>query len=147
MSAWRLRGSSAGSWGVFRRDDDLAADASSDEIADRVRDLIQRDDPVDGGGDRPGLDQRPERVEVGAVRLGDEGPQTLAHEERQHHGGELAVDASGEAAATLTPDDDQRPVTGENAAEPGQRPVAPDVEDDVVALAAVGDVGARVVIT
>src|SRR3954452_11048961 len=30
-------------------DDDLAAHVSADEVADRVRDLVQRDDPVDGG--------------------------------------------------------------------------------------------------
>jgi hypothetical protein len=43
----------------------------------------------------PGLDQYSERVEVGAVGLGDERSEALAYEERQDHGAELAVDPAG----------------------------------------------------
>src|SRR4051794_19217639 len=42
-------------------------------------------------------------------------------------------------------DDDQRAVARENAAKPGERTIATDVEDDVVAPAVVADVGVRVV--
>jgi hypothetical protein len=55
------------------------------------------------------------------------------------------VNASRPATAALATDDDQRAVAGEDAAESGQRPVAADVEDDVVALAIVTDVGVRLV--
>ena len=55
------------------------------------------------------------------------------------------MDASGPATAALAADDDQRAVVGEDAAEPGHRPVAADVEDDVVALAILADVAVRVV--
>ena len=47
---------------------------------------VQRDRPVDDGRDRAGLDQFSERVEVGAVLLRDERPESLAYEGRQRHG-------------------------------------------------------------
>ncbi|HTE60530.1 MAG TPA: MFS transporter, partial [Solirubrobacteraceae bacterium] len=101
------------------RDGDLPSHASAGEVTDRIRDLVQRDHPVDHGRDRARLDQRSERVEIGAVRVRDEPgrPEPLSHEARHHHGPELAVEAPGPPAPALAADEDQRSVAREHAAE------------------------------
>lgn len=74
------RSTRAGAGSKSCRDDDLAAGVSRGEVADCVRDLVQRDHFVDDGRERARLDQRSERVEVRRVLLRDERPEALAHE-------------------------------------------------------------------
>src|SRR5919198_3750556 len=62
------------------RDDELSPHAARVEVADRVRHLRQRADPLDDRRDCARLDQIPERVEVFAVLAGDERPEALSHE-------------------------------------------------------------------
>jgi hypothetical protein len=58
----------------------------------------------------------------------------------------VPAEAAGDpAAALLAAQEDGRSVRGERAAQPGQRWVAGDVEDEVVAASAVGEVLAGVV--
>jgi len=90
---------------------------SGGEVTDRIRDLVQRDDPVNDGRARARRDQCSERVEVWAVLVRDERPEALTHEGRQHHGTELAVETPRASTAAFVADADQRSVASENATE------------------------------
>src|SRR4051794_20852634 len=63
----------------------------------------------------------------------------------EHLRPDLAAAAAEQAPVGLPADDDQPPVRGEGAAQPGEPGVAADVEDDVVAAAAVGEIRPGVV--
>ena len=58
---------------------------------------------------------------------------------------ELAVEAAQPPSVGLASDDDEPAFRGQGSTKVRQPAVAPDVEDDVVALVAVGEVVARVV--
>lgn len=75
-----------------------------------------------------------------SVLRGHQRAQLLADERGQHERPESAVETSDPPSARFAADDDERSPGGEGAAEAGQRSVSSGVEDDVVALPAVGDV-------
>ena len=99
---------------------------------------------VDGRRDLAGLDELA-AARAGRSAFSDETSmrQRLADERRQQHGPERAVEAPEPASAGLAADDDQRAPSGEHPAKVGQPAAAADVEDDVVAVVAVGEVLAR----
>src|SRR5215217_5417359 len=74
------------------------------------------------------------------VLLVDERAQLLAHERREHHRPELAIGASEPPSSPFTANDNEGPPGGEGAPKACQRGVPADVEDQVVALFALGEV-------
>jgi len=126
-------------------DDDLAAGPTVEQVADGGGGLGERIAPVDRRRDVAGLDELGERGQVGGVLLRDEGAERLGDEAGHERRPDLAAAAAQQPAVGLAADDDQPSPWSERAPEMAQPGVAADVEDDVEAGSAVGEVRARVV--
>jgi inner membrane transporter RhtA len=126
-------------------DDDLAPGVACSHVLDGRDGLAQWVGPVDDRRYLARLDEFGEHVQVRRVLGADERAQLLTGERGEHDGPELAVAPAEPPAARLGPDDDQRSARGQGAAKLAQRPVAPGVEDHVVALRSGADVVAGVI--
>src|SRR5581483_9903761 len=98
-------------------DDDLASGPTVDHVPDGRGRLAQRERPVDGGSDLSGLDEVTEGHEVLRVLRRDERAELLAHQRRQQHRPQLAVDAAEPASAGFASDDEEPAVRRERSAE------------------------------
>jgi hypothetical protein len=98
-------------------DDDFSSGVSLFQIPDRLGDLGERVGPVDDRCDLPGFDELLEDDHVLVVLRGDERPQLLAHERRQHERAELAIGAPEPPSTGLASDDDEGPPGSEGAPE------------------------------
>src|SRR4051812_38445574 len=114
-------------------------------MADGGGGLGERVAPVDDRGEVAALDELGERGQVGGVLLRDEGAERLGDERGEQRRPDLAAAAAQQPSGGLAADDDQPSVRGEGAPEMTQPGVAADVEDDVEAGSAVGEVRAGVV--
>ncbi len=100
---------------------------------------------MDDGFHGAGLYEVREEPKIVVLLCGDEPQQPLAYERRQHQRPRYAPDAASPLASAFAADDDEGSARGEGAAEPVQRPVSGDIEDEVVAAGAVRRVLAGVV--
>jgi len=101
--------------------------------------------PVDYGPDLARLEALGEDGEVISVLEHDERPQSLPDEGRQQHRPQLPMNASEPSPTGFGADDHERSPGGERPAKASQRPMPSGIEDDVVAMTAVGDVLAGLV--
>src|SRR5437773_5313036 len=126
------------------RDDDLAARLARADVADRLHSLAERIGPIDGGPELALLEELLEDDEVGESRLRDEEDDPLLQDPRAHEGGTDAGE-DGHPSALVRSDEQEDPVRHEDASHVGDRAVPGDVEDRVVAPAALREVLFRVV--
>ncbi len=120
-------------------DHDLSAGPSVDQVPDGGGRLVEREGPVDDRGDVTCCNVLDEHGEVGMVLGADPRPaEVLADERGQQRGAQHAVGAAEPPTAALATDDRQPPRWREGTPQAGQPGVAADVEDLVVAAAAVG---------
>jgi hypothetical protein len=108
------------------------------QLADGCGYLGQRVGLADDRGDLAGFDQPAQRVEVGLAVPGDERGQPLAHQRRERERPELSADPGPLGA--LADGDNERSGGSECPPEPREAAVPADVEDQVIVLAAVGEV-------
>src|SRR5215211_3670009 len=130
---------------VSHADDDFTSSVSFFQITDGFGDLTQRVRPIDDRCDLPRFDELLEDDQILVVLLVDERAKLLAHERGQHERPELAICASEPPSSPFASNDDEGPPGGEGAPQVCQRRVPADVEDQVVALIALGEILARVV--
>ena len=115
------------------------------EVSHRLRDLVQREGPVDTRRYLARLDEFGEPFQVTGALLRQEKCQPLPYQPRQNRGAELPIKSSCQAAALLTTDDHDRPGGCECATQPGKCGVPSDIEDQVVAARPIGEVLSGVV--
>src|SRR3954451_7618558 len=70
----------------------LPRGAAISEVADRVRNLVERECPVDDRPDRPGFEQLPQLLQVLAALPCDEEAELLMNERRERRRPELTPD-------------------------------------------------------
>src|SRR5215210_1371463 len=126
-------------------DDNFSLSVSLLQKTDGLGDLAKWVRPVDDRCDLPRFDEFFEDDHVLVVLLGDERPQLLAHERGQHERADLAIGASEPSSSPFASGYDEGPPGYEDAPEACQRGVPPDVQDQIVALIALGEVLACVV--
>src|SRR5215208_5301744 len=126
-------------------DDDFSSSVSFFQIPDGLGDLAQRVSPVDDWCDLTGFDELLEDEHVLVVLLVNECAQLLAHERGQHERADLAIGTSEPPSSPFASNDDEGPPRSEGPPEACQRRVPADVQDQIVALIALGEVLAGVV--
>src|SRR5688572_11033110 len=123
-----------------RVDYDLTPHVSCTEAPDRVGGLAQRETPVDDRSDRSALDEPCQQRESFRIAFRDERDDPPAPgERRQHHGLEQSP-GWREPSSRRPADGDEDSVRFHDAPAVAERPGSADVEDDVPAVAAAGEV-------
>src|SRR6266540_1587731 len=134
---------------VSDADDELPSGLSRFQVADGLRHFAQRERLVDDRRDLPGFDELLyDHQAVSRILDATEGVQ-LAHEGSHHHqlgeAAQAAEPAVARGSVLVVPDQDVGPLGSDRALDGRPRMVPGDVEDDVVSLAAPGEVLLRVV--
>src|SRR5919202_2757554 len=126
-------------------DDDFPLSVPFFQIPDGLWGLGEWVGPVDDRFELASLDELLKENQVLAVLPCDERAQLLLHEPGQYRRPQLAICASEPPPSPFAPDDDEGSLRREGAPEARQRRVPAEVEDQVIAPLALGEVLARVV--
>ena len=135
---------SAGSYCFVRNDHDLASSVPFFHVADRGRGLAQRITPIDDGRHLAGLHEPGQESQVLLFQVREKPEELLAHEWRQHE--RLDQTIHGPDPVTLRSSNDDHGASGsQNPPQRKQRVIADIVQDQVITLAALGEIFLRVV--
>src|ERR671910_880801 len=126
-------------------EDDFPSSVPFCQIPYGLRSLGQGVGPVDDRCELAGFDELLEQDQVLAVLPRNERPQLLVHEPGQYRRPKLAISASEPPSSPFAPDDDEGSLRNQDATEARQRRVPPDVQDQIVAPLALGEILPRVV--
>ena len=134
----------AGPCAFVRNDHDFPSSVPFFQVADRSRGLAQRITPIDDGRHLAGLHEPGQESQVLLVQVREKHDELLAHEWRQHERLDRTIHRR-DPVPLRSSDDDHGAAGSQNPPQRKQRVIADIVQDQVITLAALGEILLRVI--